>query len=401
MPVYLDEVPDKAPKIKRPDSRKWAILLVLLLIVGCTLSILFWTGEKRGLIFWFTAIGIPICIWGGLFGGRRIAYKADQVWAESWNSDRNALWHNEITRGQRSAWLIASGIITQAGGRADKILSAITSLSPIAVVQKTREGRSLIRHSKLAGFEKPSQRKEFTEAVKTLIAQLEPVLKQMPGNVECFWVADFDTPNISDVKKLVSDILLSETGRTFTLFHGNGFDALDCWLDNAWCKPSLLLALSAEIRDTPRENEGEAITLSLMLNRQHPGIPEAVQLHRPEKYKNDSLTKTLTRALLWGQLSPQDIQGSWITGQALSQGGEWPAACEENQLALKMTENNKNIDDFIGYVGVSAPWLAVAISALAARGGSAQLIGVETNMNDVWIASVTPGDKSGIRKDML
>ncbi len=401
MPVFLDEVPDKAPKIKRPDTRKWSGLLVLLLIIGCTLSFLFWTHERQGLFFWFTALGIPTCVWGILFGFRRIAYKADQVWADSWNTNRNTLWSKEVERGQRAAWLVASGVITQAGSGSDKILSAIKSSSPIVQVQQTREGRRIIRHSKLSGFESVSQTEQFKEVLKTLIAQIEPVLTKIPENIACLLVTDFDTPNIPDITTIASAVLMTETGRSFTLLQGKGFEVLDCWLDSAWREPSLLLALSAEIREMPQESEGEAITLTLMLNRKHPEIPEAVQLSRPEKNKNDSLTKTLSRALMWGNLSPQEVKGSWVTGLAFSQSGEWYSACEENGLTLNMTEKHTDIDEFIGYVGVSAPWLAVAISSLAACSGTAQIIAVKTVANDIWITGVKPGDNTGKRQDKM
>ncbi|HDT2077485.1 MULTISPECIES: hypothetical protein [Enterobacter] len=399
MPVFLDEVPAVVPKVHRPDTRKWSGLFVFLLVVGCLLSFLFWTGTKEGLVFWFTALGVPFCLWGIFFGLRRIAYKTDQVWAESWNANRNALWNEEILRGQRSAWLIASGVITQSGSRTDKILSAIQSSSPIIQVQKTREGAQ-VRHSKLSGFEE-LQSTKFSEAIKTLITQIEPVLAKIPSDIICRLIADFNTPGIPDALQIASEIIQSETGRSFVLLDGNGFEALDNWLDNAWRKPSLVLSLSAEIRQAPGEGEGEAITLALMLNRKHPGIPEAVQLRRPEKYKNDSLTKTLSRALIWSQLSPEEVKGSWGTGLNFSQGGEWHSACEENKLSLNMAEEHKNIDDFIGYCGVSAPWLAVAISSLVARSGAAQIIAVETDTNDIWIAGVTPGDNTGIRQDTL
>ncbi|QJT81790.1 hypothetical protein [Kosakonia sp. MUSA4] len=399
MPVFLDEVPAKVPKVHRPDTHKWSGLLVFFLIVGSLLSFLFWTGTKEGVIFWFTALGVPLCFWGIFFGLRRIAYKTDQVWAESWNASRNTLWNEEILRGQRYAWLIASGVITQSGSRTDKILSAIQSSSPVIQVQKTREG-SLVRHSKLPGFEE-QQSAEFSEAIKTLITQIEPVLEKIPSDIACCLIADFDTPGIPDALQIASELIQSETGRSFVLFEGNGFEALDCWLDNAWHKPSLVLSLSAEIRQVAREGEGEAITLALMLNRKHPGIHEAVQLRRPEKYKNDSLTKTLSRALIWSQLLPEEVKGSWITGLNFSLSGEWHVACEENKLSLNMAEEHKNIDGFIGYGGVSAPWLAVAISSIVARSGAAQIIAVETDTNEIWIAGVTPGDNTVTRQDTL
>jgi len=399
MPVFLDQVPAEAPEVRRPDTRKWLALLFCFLIAGCLLSFLFWTGSKEGGVFWFTALGVPACLWGTGFGLRRIVYKADQVWAGSWNASRNALWNEEILRGQRAAWLIASGVYTQAGSRADKVLSAIQSSSPIIQVQKTTAG-AFIRHSKLPWFE-DRQSDEFSQTIKALIMQIQPVLAEMPADIHCTLIADFATPALPDALNIAADIILAETGRTFVLRNGHGFEAFDSWLDNAWQKPSLLLSLSAEIRPSPRDGEGEAITLALLLNRKHPGIPEAVRLCRPEKYKNDSLAKTLSKALLWGQLSPDEVKGSWVTGMNLSQDGDWYSACEENKLPLNMTEQHKNIDEFIGYVGVSAPWLAVAISSLAARAGAAQIIAVETHGNDIWIAGVTPGENTGTRQDAL
>ncbi|AGN85712.1 hypothetical protein H650_11205 [Enterobacter sp. R4-368] len=399
MPVFLDEVPAAIPKVHRPDTRKWSGLLIFLLIVGCVLSFLFWTGAKEGLVFWFTALGLPLCLWGMFFGLRRIAYKTDQVWAESWNANRKVLWNEEILRGQRFAWLIASGVTTQSGSRTDKILSAIQSSYPIIQVQKTRGG-NYVRHSKLPGFEE-CQSAEFCEAIKTLIMQIKPVLAKIPSDITCWLIADFDTPELPDALPIALELISSETGRSFILLKNNGFEALDSWLDNTWRKPSLLLSISAEIRQAPREGEGEAITLILMLNRKHSDIPDAVQLHRPERYKNDSLTKTLSRALIWSQLLPEEVKGSCITGLNFSQDVEWYSACAENNLSLDMTEDHKNIDDFIGYGGVSAPWLAVAISSLVARSGAAQVIAVGTDTNDIWIAGVTPGDDTGTRQGTL
>jgi hypothetical protein len=136
----------------------------------------FGPARKRGLFS-----GLPrwvfLSVCGDLFGLRRIAYKTDQVWAESWNANRNALWNEEILQGQRSAWLIASGVITQSGSRTDKILSAIQSSSPIIQVQK--QEKACIRHSKLSGFEE-LQSTKFSEAIKTLITQIEPVLAKNP-----------------------------------------------------------------------------------------------------------------------------------------------------------------------------------------------------------------------------
>lgn len=85
----------------------------------------------------------------------------------------------------------------------------------------------------------------------------------------------------------------------------------------------------------------------------------------------------------------------------MAQGGEWNCACEENQLTINMTEDHKNIDDFIGYTGPCAPWIAVALAAILARSGKPQVMAVETATNEIWIAGVTPGNNAGITQDSL
>ncbi|EFE7560763.1 hypothetical protein F9S82_26275, partial [Escherichia coli] len=104
MPVWLDAVPEKAPKIARPDTRRWLLFLAFIMLGGIALTLWCWTSERTGFVFWFTALGLPFCTWGLIFGLRRFAYKAGQVGAESRNVEREALIDSEILRGQRCAW---------------------------------------------------------------------------------------------------------------------------------------------------------------------------------------------------------------------------------------------------------------------------------------------------------
>lgn len=90
-----------------------------------------------------------------------------------------------------------------------------------------------------------------------------------------------------------------------------------------------------------------------------------------------------------------------MTGPEQAQGGEWNCACEENQLTINMTQDHKNIDDFIGYTGPCAPWIAVALAATFARSGKPQVMAVETAANEIWIAGMTPGNNAGITQDSL
>ncbi len=79
MPVWLDAIPEKATKIARPSPRRWLLFLAFVMLGGVTLTLWSWTSERTGFAFWFTALGLPFCTWGLIFGLRRFAYKAEQV----------------------------------------------------------------------------------------------------------------------------------------------------------------------------------------------------------------------------------------------------------------------------------------------------------------------------------
>lgn len=103
MPVLLDTIPEKAAKVPRPDTRRWLLFLAFVMSGGFALTLWNWTTERTGFIFWFTALGLPFCLWGLLFSLRRFAYKAEQVGAESRNVEREALIEREICRGSAVA----------------------------------------------------------------------------------------------------------------------------------------------------------------------------------------------------------------------------------------------------------------------------------------------------------
>ncbi|KLN97391.1 hypothetical protein [Moellerella wisconsensis] len=91
MPIWLNTIPPAAAKVPRPNTRRWLVALLIIVFMGFTLTLWFWTKDRTGFIFWFTAVGLPICGWGLAFGARRMAYKMQQVSASTWNSEREAL----------------------------------------------------------------------------------------------------------------------------------------------------------------------------------------------------------------------------------------------------------------------------------------------------------------------
>lgn len=66
MPVWLDAIPEKAPKVARPGTGRWLLFLAFVMLAGIALTLWCWTSERTGFVFWFTALGLPFCT-GGLF----------------------------------------------------------------------------------------------------------------------------------------------------------------------------------------------------------------------------------------------------------------------------------------------------------------------------------------------
>lgn len=131
MPVWLDAIPEKAPKVARPGTGRWLLFLAFVMLVGIALTLWCWTSERTGFVFWFTALGLPFCTWGLIFGLRRFAYKAEQVGAESRNVEREALIDSEILRGQRCAWILGTHIHAPVGNKADDLLKAMKVAAPV------------------------------------------------------------------------------------------------------------------------------------------------------------------------------------------------------------------------------------------------------------------------------
>jgi hypothetical protein len=230
---------------------------------------------------------------------------------------------------------------------------------------------------------------------------MQPTLDNIPADITCWLMVDCDIAGIPDTDEQILHILSSQAGKRCRSLKAKGLNAFDLWLDDIWQQPAALIIISAVVRAVPQENEGEAISWLLLLNRYHPDFPNAVRLHRPEKGNINSLAKTLNRALLWGSMPADEVKGAWTTGKALTQGGEWSLACEANQLAFSMIEDNRDVDQITGYTGRAAPWLAVTLATAVAQQAGSQVVVAETGKDEIWIVGMTTGDKTGTNRDLL
>lgn len=396
MPVLLDAIPEKATRIVRPSTRRWLLFLAFVMLGGIALTLWGWTTERTGFVFWFTALGLPFCTWGLIFGLRRFAYKAEQVGAESRNVERETLIEREIQRGQRCAWILGTLVQTPSGNKVGDLLTAMTRSAPAVDFSQPRGCTKPVRYAALTAFQ-ASLSEELKSTVPKLTSRIESIVEPLPGGLPCWLVLDGDSDVLPLIEDQIKAELLQKTGRVFRLMSGKGLAALDAWLDKRWDTPGIMVSITISLPAVPTEGQADAIAMLVLSNRKALSYPDALRLHRPERGTESTLTKTLTRALLWANVQPEKLQGSWFSGPALTQGSGWNNACEENAVKFSLSEDNFSIDPVLGYTGHAAPWLAIALadSAFAQRGVQVIAAQPSADKDDIWVTVIT---KEEVRK---
>lgn len=397
MPVWLDAVPKKAAKVPRPDTLRWLLFLVFIMLSGSALTLWGWTAERTGFVFWFTALGLPFCSWGLIFGLRRFAYKAEQVGAQSRNVERALLIEREIQRGQRCAWILVSSVHHIAGNKTGVLIKAVENSSPATQVSAPRGCVSAVRYAALNAFQTDLD-SEIISITSTLVAQVQKITELLPKDIPCCLMLDCDDDIRSRVEEHFRNELLAKTGRLFRLLAGKGLAAFDAWLDQHWEQPGILVAVTFSLPAQPDEGDADAITLLILSNRKAVAWPDTVCLHRPEKGQEAGLEKTLNRALLWAATDSVALKAGWHTGPAIASGSGWNMACENNGVVFSLSKDNRSIDPALGYAGRAAPWLAIILASAACNDNGPQVIAAQPSSNeeDVWVTVIT---KEEVRKE--
>lgn len=396
MPVWLDAVPEKAAKVPRPDTRRWLLFLVFIMLSCIALTLWGWTDERTGFVFWFTALGLPFCSWGLILGLRRLAYKAEQVGAQSRNLERALLIEREIQRGQRCAWILVSSVQHIAGNKTGVLIKAVENSSPAAQVSAPRGCVSAVRYAALNTFQTDLDA-EIISITTTLVAQVQKITELLPKDIPCCLMLDCDDDIRLRVEEHFRNELSAKTGRLFRLLAGKGLAAFDAWLDQRWEQPGILAAVTFSLPAQPDEGDADAITLLVLSNRKAVTWPEAVCLHRPEKGQEARLEKTLSRALLWAATDSVALKAGWHTGPAIASGSGWNMACENNGVAFSLSKDNRSIDPALGYAGRAAPWLAIILASAVCKDNGPQVIAAQpaSDEDDVWVTVIT---KEEVRK---
>ncbi|MTH48638.1 hypothetical protein [Intestinirhabdus alba] len=395
MPVWLDAIPEKAAKVQRPDLRRWLLLLLLIVPGGAVLTFWNWTADRSGFVFWYTALGLPFCLWGLLFSLRRFAYKAEQVGADSRNRERSALLGREIRRGQRCAWILGSYVQHAAGNKPGALMQAISRGMPVMENAVPRGGGVPVRYAALTHLHADPQ-SEILPVIATLAARVQSILETLPKPLPCALMLECSDDICQNVAAQLKSQLALRTGRTIRLLSGKGLAAFDAWLDRRWEEPGILIAVALSLPAQPRRDDADAVALLVLSNRKTVAWPEANSLHRPEAGKEASLAVALRRALLWADIAPQALGAGWSTGPLPAQGSGWNQACEENGVTFSLSEDNRSIDSVLGYAGRAAPWMAIALADASYDELGPQAIAAQPDPDEdtVWVTVIGKRDAS-------
>ncbi|MGE4802446.1 hypothetical protein AB8989_18940 [Yersinia hibernica] len=391
MPVNLDAIPDKAQDITRPATVRWIISGVMIFLIGAGMTLWFWPGDRTGFKFWFTATCLPVLIWGSIFSLRRIAYKLERVGMASWNKERDQLIASEITRGQRSAWLVGEYLINALETDGMKTHLAALKRSPILEPVLARDNMSVIRHSALPDSGKPAE--ILDGYVADICGHAANMLTRLPTDMPCYIAFDAGD-SVADI----TDTLISGIQYPLRRIHNlSGFRILDYWLDRHHDIPSALLVISAQLYDIPPQDSGESITIMLVSNHRLPEqSSSSVRIHRPQISKDADLPDALNNAMLWGKLPKTAPLRGWITGGKIASDETWSQACASYAPELT-AQRNVNIDTVAGYAGTAAPWQAVILAARQCHADEEpQIVAVKSTPSCHQLCAVTPAISSGI-----
>lgn len=398
MPIYLDEVPAEEDSISRPVTLRWVILLIVIMIAGVTLTLWQWTGDRRGISFWLTALGLPFFLWGTLLIFRHIGHRLELNGEAGWNHECENLKDSEIARGQRFAWVLDTWVQTQAGRGTGSLSAAMALAAPLLKTAVPRAGGLPVRHSRIADFD--SDPDAIKKAVEKVAARINNTLERLPETLPCWLMFDGGTELAAEDEAEILQHLTQKSGRDLRQLSAKGMDALDKWLDNRWDKPSALIVLTLALRPSPQENDAEAITLLVLCNRKSHRFPDAVRLHRPQQSSPETLTRNIPHALRWAKVTPEEARGVWISGEAVTDRPGLNKACEENAFALSLTDDIKNIDTTLGYTRQASPWVAIALATGAVQEQGAQLIAAQPDpaSDDIWLTAITAEER---QKDLI
>ncbi|KOY60253.1 hypothetical protein AM629_20395 [Photorhabdus heterorhabditis] len=382
MSVNLDAIPDKAPRPVRPITLRWLLFLIACLVTGAITTLWFWKETRSGSVFWYSFFVFPFSFWLLCFGIRRLGYQCQQVWADGWDRECQAIREREIRRGQRSARLIFTHASTPVGHDVTQLPVTLQEKSVLMSQGTLQDQDEVIQYARLSA-ELPAA-KRFMMARDLLLADVLPLMAALPSHWRRYCSIQL---NVSE-----SDVRMPEISLPNMLTcPGQGLAVLDNWLDIDPASPSVLIIIAADVQDIPLNITGEAVVALMFSNHPLAEETELVIVHRPHREPVMRTSVLIERALLWAKQAADNIHNGWLTGWGTSTDSVWSTAIEQQGLLLKDGETSWLLEKSFGDTGYAAPWLAlICASEQARQEQTAQLYAHKTRADQLWGGVITP-----------
>lgn len=396
MSVRLDQVAALAPRPARPRAWLWLGVLPLLLLslgVGWTLLLGDPASREQLMGFWGLVVGAPLLGWGLLGFGRVLLYFGQQQVADGWDQAREADLLRKVRRGRRVQQVLAVSLHTALAESA--LLSGVKALKR----QPSRQGRSVLHHSRMAVDTDDVPTQVLHKVLMQMFADLAPTLAQLPADASLSLLLEVDSALPENSWRQVWEQAWSESGirQSTAPVEGGGLEAVDRWLDYRIGDQALLLVVALQFAPQPLEGTAEAAIALLLGNRlTQTVLPPLAFLHRPEQEREptpDALLYAVRQALDWVPLDGQSIERIWRVGIDAQRDAALTAVLAQVPIPLKHDQGLHDLDAQLGHPGKVSPWLAIAAATRAIQCGAGpqfMFSGGGCVDTGLWSAVLTP-----------
>lgn len=386
MPVDLPGLDSPEAVPEPPRAIVWLGTFVVVMFAGGMIALLTWLrGEPTDTLwFWVRLFVFPALLWCTLFGLRLHYYDEEmqrlQAEREVRATDRDAalLFGSEPLAVLGYAYLTALGCEDIAGKIVDgeSVLNARTSL----------DGVDAVRHTALT-LEAADMLSRYRACFDALLERIGNAVTAIPHTVP--FNVRLHLPGDGDRESLLAawDTCWAEKKlRAITaepLDVDQGAMALDEWLDihGGSALEKVTLYVSVQLHEHPSQSSAEAAVCVLLAwapLAERCTLKSQALLHRPVETGIAGLRTGISRVLLWGKTTSAEIKDLWQTGLPRTYKGELIRVASEMSLGVAKTVGFPGVHDIdraIGFPGVCAGWLAIALGIeRAAQTGEPQLI---------------------------
>jgi hypothetical protein len=386
MPVDHQQLPGEEPEsAAAPSKLVWVSVFVVLLAVGGAATVLLWpkhmpTNDWR---FWTALVVLPSALASFIVSRSFSAYEAAKLDVQARNEVASAYNQRVFDAASRPFSILAATYRfscdrkeNSLGGVRDKSMKLVSQAAIARDAPPVHARWLMVPSFELAAGPLTADKKRHIEAAKWLFAELLDELAQAIKALPQRTSLDVHFAMSSLLSTEERDGLWNDKWEKLNLrpadiaINDSNVDlmTLDGWLDRtietAENKAQLILAiqLTALQSASPSPGSAEAAVALLLLPKveatRHRLVSEA-DLHRPVRGRFEQANEALRPALKWAGSEAPDIKGIWQAGFDATQ---WGHVVSEGCL-LGLSNDAIKIDQSIGFAGVAAPWLAVAVAA--------------------------------------